>query len=156
METAKKQYHMETLSDEELLKTVGFRAATLRRNIVASVLLEKMVRREREVALGHPIGPEDFLEASHILVRVNEADPQKKDKAYADALAKLKGWEEEIKSGKTTFEKAAQEHSDDSTKFQGGTLGVFMRGSMVPEFDKAAFTQEPGKVGEPVKTMFGW
>ncbi|MBQ9694364.1 MAG: peptidylprolyl isomerase, partial [Kiritimatiellae bacterium] len=39
---------------------------------------------------------------------------------------------------------------------RGGDLGVFGKGMMVPEFEAAAFAQEIGKVGEPVKTQFGY
>lgn len=61
----------------------------------------------------------------------------------------------EIEAGKT-FEAAAKEYSSCPSKEQGGNLGKFTRGQMVPEFEEAAFTQEIGVVGEPVKTQFGY
>ena len=54
------------------------------------------------------------------------------------------------------FADLAKEKSDCPSKAKGGDLGAFGHGQMVPEFDKAAFAQEIGKLYEPVKTSFGW
>ena len=54
------------------------------------------------------------------------------------------------------FAELAKEKSDCPSKSKGGDLGAFGHGQMVPEFDKAAFAQEIGKLYEPVKTSFGW
>jgi peptidyl-prolyl cis-trans isomerase C len=63
----------------------------------------------------------------------------------------------EINAGDKTFEAAAQEYSTCPSKAQGGDLGTFGRGQMVPEFDKAVFeAEELGKVIGPVKTQFGY
>lgn len=55
-----------------------------------------------------------------------------------------------------SFEEAAREFSSCPSNAQGGDLGKFNRGQMVPEFEEAAFTLEIGKVSEPVKTQFGY
>jgi peptidyl-prolyl cis-trans isomerase C len=52
------------------------------------------------------------------------------------------------------FEKAAQEYSSCPSKAQGGSLGEFARGVMVPEFEEAAFNLEVGVISKPVKTQF--
>ena len=54
------------------------------------------------------------------------------------------------------FAELAKEKSDCPSKDKGGDLGAFGHGQMVPEFDKAAFEQEIGKLYAPVKTSFGW
>ncbi len=82
------------------------------------------------------------LHARHILVSGDET------------LAKV---QEALKSGKS-FDAVAREYSIDPGSAQnGGDLGEFPRGVMVPEFEKAAFElNNPGEVSEPVKTQFGW
>ena len=62
----------------------------------------------------------------------------------------------EIDSNELTFEEAAQKYSTCPSKEQGGNLGSFGRGMMVPEFEKAAFELAIGVVSEPVQTTFGY
>jgi peptidyl-prolyl cis-trans isomerase C len=60
--------------------------------------------------------------------------------------------------GGADFAALAGEHSvDPSAASNGGDLGFFSRGQMVPEFAEAAFALEPGqRTGDPVQTQFGW
>ncbi|MGM9530451.1 peptidylprolyl isomerase [Intestinibacter sp.] len=62
----------------------------------------------------------------------------------------------QIKSGEVTFEDAARAHSTCPSKDQGGDLGTFGKGQMVPEFEAATFAMEVGDISEPVKTQFGY
>lgn len=55
-----------------------------------------------------------------------------------------------------SFDYYAQKYSKCPSGKNGGELGYFGRGQMVPEFENAAFNGEVGKVSEPVKTQFGW
>jgi peptidyl-prolyl cis-trans isomerase SurA len=90
------------------------------------------------------------LKARHILVLV---PPGTDDKA---ALAKVNAAKARIEKGEK-FEDVAKEVSEDpGSKDRGGDLGEFGRGEMVPEFEKAAFNAEPGKMVGPVRTPFGW
>ena len=50
----------------------------------------------------------------------------------------------------------AAEHSSCPSGRNGGALGTFSPGQMVPEFDKVVFSEEVGKVHGPVKTQFGY
>jgi peptidyl-prolyl cis-trans isomerase C len=61
----------------------------------------------------------------------------------------------EIESGKS-FEEAAQEYSSCPSKAEGGNLGSFSKGQMVPEFEEAAFNLELNVVSQPVQTQFGF
>lgn len=83
--------------------------------------------------------PEEEIHARHILVPT-EADAQA-------ALKRLKAGED--------FAKVAKEMSKDPGS-QGGDLGWFTRGRMVPEFADAAFKLKEGELSQPVKSQFGW
>lgn len=61
-----------------------------------------------------------------------------------------------VENGEKTFEDAAREYSTCPSGQRGGDLGEFGKGQMVPEFEKAAFGAEIGKVIGPVKTSFGY
>ena len=84
---------------------------------------------------------EETVNASHILV-------DSEDKANEILAA--------INAGEITFEDAAKAHSTCPSSQQGGNLGDFGRGQMVPEFDTACFEMEEGEVRGPVKTQFGY
>lgn len=83
----------------------------------------------------------DTVTASHILVD---------DEETATALLA------KIKAGDISFEDAARENSSCPSKENGGSLGTFGRGQMVPEFDTACFEMEVGELRGPVKTQFGY
>jgi foldase protein PrsA len=111
--------------------------------------------------------PNEFEEvhARHILIKTapdapmpgakddKEAKPKTLTKEEAkkkaqDLLARLRKGE--------NFEKLAQENSDDGSKTQGGDLGYFAKGAMVPEFDQAAFALKTGEISDLVESQFGY
>ena len=95
------------------------------------------------------------VRASHILIKTDGKKDSDAAKKEIDALfAQLKGLTGDALAKK--FAELAKEKSDCPSKAKGGDLGAFGHGQMVPEFDKAAFAQEVGKLYEPVKTSFGW
>jgi len=51
---------------------------------------------------------------------------------------------------------AEQYSEDEGSAKQGGSLGIFGKGQMVPEFEKVAFSLKPGEISKPFKTDFGW
>lgn len=79
--------------------------------------------------------------ARHILVGEEDICLQLKDK---------------ITSGELSFEEAAESYSECPSGNDGGNLGSFKPGMMVPEFDKVVFNDEVGVVRGPVKTQFGY
>ena len=149
-------YNLTGMTDKQVIEVLGFRTEPARRQLRFVEQLEKLVQKDVESKLGHKIDTGDFLVASHILVRVNEPDQTKEAQAFAEAKAKIEGYRAEIVGGKMTFAEAASKYSDDQSKVQQGSLGVFMRGQMVKEFEDAAFALEAGKVSEPVKTQYGF
>lgn len=54
------------------------------------------------------------------------------------------------------FTLLAQAYSSDASGKNGGDLGWFQRGQMVPEFEKAAFALQPGEVSDVVETRYGY
>ena len=78
--------------------------------------------------------------ARHILVESEEACQTLKAQIEAGA----------------DFADLAREHSQCPSSEQGGELGEFSQGQMVPEFDEVAFSGEVGKVHGPVQTQFGY
>jgi peptidyl-prolyl cis-trans isomerase C len=89
---------------------------------------------------GHLFKNEESVTARHILV---------------DSLELAEDIKNKIDDG-MNFEMAALQYSSCPSKEQGGNLGSFTRGRMVPEFEKAAFELAVGEVSEPVQTQFGY
>ena len=63
---------------------------------------------------------------------------------------------EKIAHGSDFATLAKQNSIDPGSKEQGGDLGYFGRGQMVPQFEEAAFKLQPGEVSQPFETQFGW
>jgi len=85
--------------------------------------------------------PEEEIAASHILV---------------DSEDKAKELRAKIAAGADFAQVAKENSTDTGSKDQGGVLGYFGHGQMVPEFEAAAFKLEKGQISEPVHTSFGW
>ena len=95
------------------------------------------------------------VQASHILIKIDETMTDEKAKAKIEELKKeLDATPAEKKNEK--FAELAKANSACPSKEQGGDLGAFGRGQMVPEFDKAAFEMKVGEISAPVKTQFGY
>jgi peptidyl-prolyl cis-trans isomerase C len=96
---------------------------------------------------------EDSVHASHILIRVEEqADvaTRAKGKTQADDLLK------QLKKGAAFADLAKKYSQDPGSAPNGGDLGFFNRGQMVPAFDQAAFALKPGQTSGVVETPFGY
>lgn len=91
---------------------------------------------------------ESVQNARHILITTD-------DKSQDEALSKINAVKKEITNG-LDFSEAAKKYSEGPSGPNGGNLGQFYRGQMVPEFDEAAFTLPLNEVSEPVLTQFGY
>ena len=89
----------------------------------------------------------EALRASHIIKQVDETHPE------PDALAAIQAVEARLKAGEP-FETIADEASD--CPGNGGDLGWFPRGEMVPEFETVVFAMQPGGVSPIFRTPFGF
>ncbi|MBQ8525443.1 MAG: peptidyl-prolyl cis-trans isomerase [Clostridia bacterium] len=115
-------------------------------NFVIKKAVEAVTVSDEEVQKEYDSNPDKFkkgesVAASHILV-------DSEDKAK-ELMAKIEAKE-------ISFEDAARENSSCPSGQNGGSLGEFTRGQMVPEFDEACFTMEVGEMRGPVKTQFGY
>ncbi|MDE6981165.1 MAG: peptidylprolyl isomerase, partial [Lachnospiraceae bacterium] len=140
------------MAEEEKIKETKEYKETLEKmknelasHMAATRVIEGVTIDEGEIKKFYEANPGQFVagaqvSAKHILVE---------EKDQAEKIA------QEISEGKS-FEEAAREYSTCPSSEKGGDLGYFGRGQMVPEFEKAAFEGEIGKVLGPVKTQFGF
>lgn len=89
--------------------------------------------------------------ASHILIAVNNEKTDADAKKEADEIYK------QLQADPSKFAQLAKSKSaDPGSARQGGDLGFFQKGMMVPEFDNAVFSGKKGDLVAPVKTQFGY
>ena len=100
------------------------------------------------------------VRARHILIRMSGSPspvrPGQKDLTEAEALAKAQDLRKRIQAGEDFAQLAQKESDDTGSGANGGDLGFFHRGQMVPTFEQAAFAMQPGDLSEPVKSPFGY
>ena len=90
------------------------------------------------------------VRARHILASTRNGTSEAAAKAKIDRVYAL------LQDG-ASFESLATEFSDDpGSAANGGDLGWFNRGEMVPKFEQLAFESDPNQVSEPFNTQFGW
>lgn len=131
--------------EEEYNELLELTKVNLLKNFAFNKLIGKEEASEKEIEDFYNEYKENFqrpemLNASHILI---------------DSEAKANEIADEIKGG-LSFEDAAMKYSSCPSKEQGGNLGEFGRGQMVPEFENAAFDMEVGTISDPVKSQFGY
>lgn len=125
---------------------------------ITKELIEKINVSEEEMKTYYNTYQHEFripaqVKASHILIKADKAVPEndkKKAKEKAEDILK------KVRAGED-FAKVATEFSEDpGTKSKGGDLGFFSKGAMTQEFEKAAFSLNPGEVSGLVETVFGY
>ncbi|MDY0152270.1 MAG: peptidylprolyl isomerase [Candidatus Cloacimonas sp.] len=92
--------------------------------------------------------------ASRIKYLVFEEKPSDKD--FAGVKKSIDELYNRLMKGENFAALASEFSEDPGSKDNGGSLGEFGKGQMVPEFEKAAFSQPVGAISKPVKTSFGW
>jgi parvulin-like peptidyl-prolyl isomerase len=105
-------------------------------------------------------GEWEQVTARHILIRMTgSAVPLRegqKDLSDEAALAKATDLRTKIVAGGDFAALAKAESDDTGSGANGGALGEFTRGRMVPQFEQAAFALPVGEVSLPIKTQFGY
>lgn len=137
-----------------------------RQNVLAGALYQDMVKTAkvdddsaRKYYTEHK-GDYEEVKARHILVRFKGSQVPlragEKELTEEEALAKAQDIRKKILAG-GDFAALAKSDSDDAgSGANGGDLGSFKHGSMVPAFEQAAFALPVNQVSEPVKTPFGY
>jgi peptidyl-prolyl cis-trans isomerase C len=160
----------DNFQDEETfvqaLEKSGFTEQSLKREIGRNLVIRQYV--DAEIAPQVTVGPDEprayydrnqemftqpeQVRASHIIIRLEDPGDQE---ARADALRRIKEIQARVEVGED-FGDLAREVSEGPSSQQGGDLGYFRRGQMVPGFENAAFGMEPGEVSGVVETSFGF
>jgi peptidyl-prolyl cis-trans isomerase C len=135
-------------------------------NVLASALAKRIAddikAGEPELKTYYDAHKNDYeqVKASHILIRFQGSrvplKPDQKDLTDAEALAKANDIRKKILAGGDFAAIAKAESDDAGSGAQGGSLGSFPHGAMVPPFDQAAFSLPVGQLSEPVKSQFGY
>ncbi|MBI3273065.1 MAG: peptidylprolyl isomerase [Planctomycetes bacterium] len=101
--------------------------------------------------------PIEEVAAAHILVMYKGSmrAPASITRTRREALALVQGLRSKLQAGASFSELAAQ-FSDCPSGANGGKLGAFVRGNMVPEFEAAAFALKVGEISDVVETPFGY
>lgn len=93
------------------------------------------------------------VRARHVLIKV---PPNGSMADKSKAFNEIKKVQQDVKGGLDFAEAARQKSEDTESARKGGDLGYFIRGWMVPAFEKAAFAAAVGEVIGPIETEFGY
>lgn len=154
---------------ENMIKQQGLTVADVKKQMAEGEVIQKWVNEkiipqiiisDAEVKSFYGKNKETFFKrpetvtASHILFKPKDNS----EEVWADIKATAEKAYKKIKSGKITFEDAVKKYSEGPSKDNGGQLGTFAKGQMVPEFEAACWKLAQGdmKGYELVKTQFGW
>jgi peptidyl-prolyl cis-trans isomerase C len=126
-------------------------------HFVETTFVSKVTVSEVEARAFYDKNPEKFkreeaVKASHILIGTDSAttsDDKIKAREKAEKLRK-------DLAGGADFAALAKGNSTCPSSQQGGDLGFFNKGQMVPAFEKAAFALKPGEISDVVETQFGY
>lgn len=101
--------------------------------------------------------PDTFVEDAQselYFIKVLKTATPDDEKSYQEELLEIK---KRVAAGEATFEEEAKIESDDEgSAINGGDVGWFGKGQMVPAFEEAAFALEPGEMSGIVKSNFGY
>jgi len=97
----------------------------------------------------------DTIRASHILLMYTGSMRSTASRSQDEAESLINQIKSELDDG-GNFAELARTHSDCPSGSEGGDLGVFGQGMMVPEFEQVAFDLNVGDVSDVVDTPFGY
>lgn len=138
---------------EEQITALGWTERTLKNALGDQLKVQKL---QEQIAGDLIISPEEIIsayeevKASHILIRPEGSD----EEAWLQAQAEAEAIRAELTP--ENFAEMAQTHSDDYSAVNGGDLGFFKRGVMIPEFEEAAFALQVNEISEPIRSQYGY
>ncbi|MDO8648535.1 MAG: protein translocase subunit SecD [Candidatus Peregrinibacteria bacterium] len=149
------KYNEETLLDEKITPTIISTLRGMQPGDLKPVTLSDGSARVLFLRILNPGRQE--VAASHILVSYKDAQeaPATVTRTKDEALTKAQALKARVAKGEN-FTQLARQESDGPSRAEGGNLGTFTRGTMVPAFETVAFTQPAGSVSDPVETPFGY
>jgi peptidyl-prolyl cis-trans isomerase C len=126
-------------------------------NFIEKTIVPKVTVSEEDARKFYDQNPDKFtkpeaVKASHILIGVDQKATAEEKKAAREKIDKLR---KELAGG-ADFAALAKGNSTCPSSQQGGDLGFFGKGQMVPAFEVAAFSLKPGEISEVVETQFGY
>ena len=139
----REQYHDEVKNQILKDKLIQKRLALVK---VSSGEVKRFFEANRDSLPEKPAG----IRLSHILIGINPGEATRDSLYNFAALIRDKAVSGE------NFEILARNYSDDPSSENGGDLGWFSRGEMVPPFEDAAFALQPGEISGVVETVFGF
>ncbi len=165
IENVKKQNNISQETLEAALKSQGVSyeqyKAQIKEQLERLRLISQEVRAKvqitdkeiREYYLSHQekFEKEESYHAAVITLNISADASAEEKKKTADRAAAI---HEELKSGKN-FQELARKYSDDASAKDGGDLGTFRKGEMLPEFEKVLSGLKPGEISEPFSTPSG-
>lgn len=124
--------------------------AVMQQSRVSDAEVDSMITHAKQQGTTLPQGePLRQYRAQHILLKAENANAAK---AAESGIRKIYN---QARSG-TDFSALARQYSQDGSAANGGDLGWFSDGQMVPEFENAVHNLKPGQVSRPVRSQFGW
>lgn len=97
----------------------------------------------------------DEVHVANILIMHKDSEQSSSARTREEAAEEIEALKKQIAGG-ADFADLATENSDCPSASDGGNLGTFGRGAMVPEFEEAAFKLEVGQISDTVETDFGY
>lgn len=137
------------VADEVIYQKV-LQQAVMQQARVEDAEVDEALANAQKQNMNIPLGePTRLYRAQHILISTAKAG------SSASAATEIRKIWEMARSGED-FGQLARQYSQDGSAPQGGDLGWFTDGQMVPEFEAAVHQLKPGQVSMPVQTSFGW
>lgn len=123
--------------------------AVMQNSRVSDAEVNSFIARAQQQGVALPEGtPVRQYQAQHILLKAD-------NNTAASVESSIRKIHTQARSG-TDFGALARQYSQDGSAGNGGDLGWFGDGVMVPEFEEAVRKLKPGQISPPVRTQFGW